>query len=161
MYKKREYMKNAKEIINDTLVKLFKRILFSEEKNLQAIIGKDLSLKEIHVLEAIAKCQDTKVNSAQNVATSLGITAGTLTTAVNKLIQKGLVSKVRDTNDKRSIKLSLTPKGVEINNLHNNYHLQMAETVVRGLNNEELSLLVRTVDKIQEFFKIKGEQIND
>ena len=78
--------------INELLVQLFNDILQIEEKSLKEGIISDLSITEIHTIEAIGMYAE---KSMSEVAQILKITVGTLTTAINKLIKKGYVERKR------------------------------------------------------------------
>ena len=82
-------MSNPMKLINDILVDLFKNILGIEEQALKDRGVIDLSMNEMHTLEAIGY-EDVKTMS--EAAEILKITLGTLTTSVNRLVKKGNVS---------------------------------------------------------------------
>jgi len=89
----------AREIINELLVEIFNRILAIEGQNLKDK-GIKLSMSEVHVLEAIELSEEPIMS---NIAKRLGITIGSLTTAINTLYQKGYVSRDRDAEDRRKV----------------------------------------------------------
>lgn len=146
-------MDNKQEIANNILVKLFNQILFSEEQTLRQKIGNDLSMKDIHIIEAIDVCKNQF--TAGSVAKQLNITLGTLTIAINRLVTKGYVVRKRVSDDKRKVQLSLTEKGIEVNKIHQNFHRQMADNVLKDLNKTEQDILIHTLNKISEIFAIK------
>lgn len=78
-----------------------------------------LSLSELHVLEAISLEKETTMT---NVANRLLITVGSLTTAINKLIEKGVVERSRQLEDRRIVILKLTKEGQEALKLHQSIH---------------------------------------
>ena len=82
-------MDESAQAINAFLVEVFGEILRTEERCLAAGPSNDLSLTELHVIEAVAACCREGRNSAAQVAQRLRVTAGTLTTAVNLLVRKG------------------------------------------------------------------------
>ena len=96
------------EVFHDVLVNLFQEIMDIEEKALITSEFKDISVNDMHILEAIG------VNSARNmssVAKTLSVTVGTLTIAINSLVKKGYVNRVRSEEDRRVVLISLTKKG--------------------------------------------------
>ncbi len=146
-------MDNQQDIVNNILVKLFNQILFSEEQTLKERIGNDLSLKDIHIIEAIDLCSEQ--STAGSVAKQLNITLGTLTIAINRLVVKGYVVRQRDSEDKRKVQLALTQKGIQVNQIHQNFHKQMVDKVLNNLNSEEQKILVNALEKISEIFSLK------
>lgn len=75
------------EILNSLFVEVFNDILLIEQKTLKSGVLSDLSVTEIHTIEAIGY-KDSRTMS--EVANDLNITVGTLTTAINKLIKKNM-----------------------------------------------------------------------
>ena len=66
------------------------------------------------------------------VAKKMSVTVGTLTTAINNLVKKGYVSRIRSAEDKRVVLLSLTEKGRKVYRRHAAYHKKMVQTVMEG-----------------------------
>ena len=83
-------MNQSKKIVNELLVQIFNDILQIEEQTIKEGIISDLSITEIHTIEAIGMY--TK-RTMSEVAQDLKITVGTLTTAINKLIKKGYLNQ--------------------------------------------------------------------
>ena len=78
-------MEVAKKMINELLVDVFNHILSIEGAQLRRK-GVKLSMNEVHVLEAITKAE---IPTMTNVAKRLRVTVGTLTTSINRLVEKG------------------------------------------------------------------------
>ena len=71
-----------------------------------------ISNKEIHVIEAIAKAtSDGTPARASDIAASLRISPGTFTSSADVLEKKNYLTRTRDPNDQRSVRISLTPAG--------------------------------------------------
>ena len=118
----------SRKVINDIVVDLFKNILTIEEKSLRLRGIKDLSMSEIHALEAIGT-GDGKMMS--EVADILDITMGTLTTTISKLETKGYAKREKDPNDRRVVIASLTRKGVLVDKIHRNFHEEMIDHLMK------------------------------
>ena len=110
---------------------------------------KDLSMSEIHALEAIGT-GDGKMMS--EVADILDITMGTLTTTISKLEAKGYAKREKDPNDRRVVIASLTRKGVLVDKIHRNFHEEMIDHLMIDLKLEEDQALIRALMNINEFF---------
>ena len=89
---------NHYEAINDVLVNLFNEIMDIEEKALITSEYKDISVNDMHILEAIG-IQESRNMSA--VARALSVTVGTLTIAINNLVKRAMwsVQEVRRTGE--------------------------------------------------------------
>ena len=81
-------MEKTTAVINRLLVQLFNDVLQIEESSLRNGEISDISMTEIHTIEAIGMYTEKTMSE---VAQSLKITVGTLTTAINKLIRKEYV----------------------------------------------------------------------
>ena len=91
--------------MSEALVRIFENVVLTEEKSLQAGYFSDLSIAEMHTLTAIGPYESRTMTKT---AEDLGITTGTLTVAIDRLVKKGYVIRQRDTNDKRVVRISLT-----------------------------------------------------
>ena len=87
------------------------------------------------------------------VAKAMSVTVGTLTTAINSLVKKGYVSRVRSADDKRVVLLSLSEKGVIAYKKHAAFHKRMVQTIMEGLDGEELEVLASALEKLRRYFK--------
>lgn len=140
---------DRKIILNNMLVDLFNHILYLEEQNLQ-LKGINLTMNEVHTIEAINDVEDATMG---NVAQKLIITLGTLTTAVKKLEKKQYVTRVRDKNDARIVRLTLTDQAFEVLKIHDDFHVDMIDTVLDDLSEEEEIALLKSLIKIQHYFE--------
>ena len=100
---------NPHDTINDILVNLFNEILKLEEEAIITDEFKDITNNDMHIIEAIGL---TGENTMSVVARKMGITAGSLTTAVNGLVNKKYVARLRSEQDRRVVFLKLTEKGI-------------------------------------------------
>lgn len=139
-------------MINELLVQLFNDVLQIEEQSLKSGVLSELSITEVHTIEAIGMYTERTMSE---VAQKLKITVSTLTTAVNKLIKKGYVERKRIEEDRRVVLVKLTKKGKLAYRIHEKFHREMVNTAIDGLNLEEEELLISSLNKINEFFKEK------
>lgn len=150
-------MSEAKKVLNEVLVDLFNHILYIEENNLKAQ-GIDLSMNEVHTIEAVYKAHEPIMTT---IANNLNITIGTLSTTTNRLEKKGYLIKKRDVLDKRVVKLELTAKAYPVMEIHNKYHEAMVDKLINELDEQENIVLANTLVKILDFFNQGLGEIND
>ena len=143
-------MVNTYETINDILVRLFNEIWELEEKAIITEEYKDITNNDMHIIEAIGLGEG---NPMSVIAKKLHITAGTLTTAVNSLVKKKYVSRNRSEEDRRVVNIRLTEKGERAFYHHQEFHRQMTQAVIDRLNEEEMSVLLKTLNGLSEFFR--------
>lgn len=140
--------------INEVLVKLFNEIMHIEEKAIITEEFKDISNNDMHIIEAIGKEEPKNMST---IAKSLSVTVGTLTIAINNLVKKGYVNRVRSEEDRRVVLISLSEKGVRAYEHHKSFHEEMVEATLEGLNDSETEVLVRALQNLSNFFKGYGK----
>ncbi|EDP67586.1 transcriptional regulator, MarR family protein [Carnobacterium sp. AT7] len=134
--------------INSYLVTIFNEIMTIEEGALQSSTFKDISIKEMHTIEAIGMYG---IHTTTEVSKKLAITVGTLTVSVNNLVKKGYVERIRNDNDRRVVKLGLTKKGRLLYRLHDKFHRDMVKETLEGLNQEEAEMLIKGLKNLHVF----------
>ncbi|MGK0551384.1 fatty acid biosynthesis transcriptional regulator FabT [Enterococcus faecalis] len=138
------------ETINDYLVSVFNDILTIEESELKKSQFKDLSITEMHTIEAIGMY---KKKTSSEVAKELSITVGTLTVAINNLVKKDYVQRLRSEDDRRVVKLGLTKKGKLLYRVHQHFHHEMVKNILNGMEQEEKAALLRALKNLHDFLR--------
>lgn len=87
-----------------------------------------------------------------SIARKLNITVGSLTTAMNGLVNKKYVERHRSEEDRRVVYVKLTQKGIRAYKHHEDYHRQMTQAVMDKLDEKEMPVLLKTLDALSEFF---------
>lgn len=153
-------------VLNELMVDIFNDILTIEQTALQAGSFSDISVTEIHTIEAIGMY---RTRTMSEVAGTLGITVGTLTVAINNLVKKDYVGRKRTDIDRRVVHIQLTKRGKLAFRIHEKFHSDMIKATIDGLTDEENAILVKSLAQLNDFFKInynlvsgkKKEQINE
>ncbi|GEB01778.1 MarR family transcriptional regulator [Enterococcus faecalis] len=138
------------ETVNDYLVSVFNDILTIEESELKKSQFNDLSITEMHTIEAIGMY---KKKTSSEVAKELSITVGTLTVAINNLVKKGYVERLRSEDDRRVVKLGLTKKGKLLFRVHQHFHREMVKNILKGMEQEEEQTLLRALKNLHDFLQ--------
>lgn len=136
--------------INHVLVSLVNEIWKLEG---EAIITKefeDITNNDMHVIEAVGLGEGSNMSS---IAKKLDITVGTLTIAMNNLVNKKYVERRRSEKDRRVVLVKLTDKGVAAYKHHEEYHREMIEAILSRLDDTELPVLMKMLEAVTEFFK--------
>lgn len=145
-------MSRTINVLNELLVDIFNDILTIEQRALSEGEFKDLSITEIHTIEAIGMYE---ARSMSEVAKDLKITVGTLTTAINNLVKKGYVERKRVEEDRRVVLIQLTKRGKLAYRVHDKFHKDMIRSTIEGLSEQEEQVLVESLEKLNIFFKSK------
>ncbi|MBP1041935.1 MarR family winged helix-turn-helix transcriptional regulator [Vagococcus allomyrinae] len=138
------------EKVNAYLVTVFNDILTIEESELRKSQFDDISIKEMHTIEAIGL---HKERTSSEVAKSLSVTVGTLTVAINNLEKKGYVERVRSDADRRVVRLKLTNRGRLFYRVHQLFHKKMVEAALGDMNEDEKKALIRGLRNLHGFLK--------
>lgn len=142
-------MEDVYRTINNVLVSLINEIWELEEKAIITDEFRDLTNNDMHVIEAIGTGDGRNMSS---IARKLNITVGSLTTAMNGLVNKKYVERSRSEEDRRVVYVKLTPKGTRAYKHHEDYHRQMTQAVMDKLDEKEMPVLLKTLDALSEFF---------
>ena len=114
------------ESLNSVLVDLFNDILNIEERALITEEFKDISVTDMHIIEAIG-IEEPRTMST--ISKSLGVTMGTLI-----------------------VYASLTDKGIAAYRHHENFHKDMIGHITKDLTKEEAEVLMKTFIRLEDFF---------
>ena len=135
---------------NDVLSNLFQEIMAIEGRALITEEFSDISNNDMHIIEAVGIEEPRNMST---VAAKLMVTVGTLTTAVNSLVKKAYISRVRSEKDRRIVLLSLTDKGRRAYDHHRKFHEEMIHALMKDLSEEEANVLVKALQNVSDFFK--------
>jgi len=132
----------------ESLLHIFDNVLLTEEMALSKGYFSDLSIAELHTLNAIGPYEARTMTETANI---LGITIGTLTVAVDRLVKKKYVERQRDTKDRRIVRISLTRQGKLAYRMHSKFHRVLVKRIMDPLSEEERKILTRTITEIDSF----------
>lgn len=138
------------ESMNEFLVGIFKDIMDIEEKAIITSEFKDITNNDMHIIEAIGISEPKNMST---VAKSLSVTIGTLTIAMNNLVKKGYVERVRSQEDRRVVLLSLSKKGRKAYEHHKVFHNNMIQATVDKLTEEEKNILAKALVNLKGYFE--------
>lgn len=137
--------------LRDTTFQLLSKIMsvtkkFNELDKISIDLGNGERLypSELHVLNALGKGY---ANSVTEISHQFGITKGAVSQVVNKLFDKGLLSKKKSKGFGNEIRLSLTDKGLEAFNIQDDLHKRIEKDFFQHLGSLEQ-------DKIDSFFEL-------
>lgn len=140
----------AYKTLDDVLVNLFNDIMTIEGKAIITEEFKNISNNDMHIIAAVGRDEARNMSS---VAKSLNITVGTLTIAVNNLVKKGYITRVRSEKDRRVVLISLTGKGRRAYDHHERFHREMIQATLAGLSENETRVLVTALTNLKDFFR--------
>lgn len=146
-------MDNNYLTIDDLFTNLYIKVCLIEEQWINDNKF-DLTNNEIRIINKIGQM---KLLSFGNLANSLQVTPGTLTVAVNRLVKKEYVNKLKNEKDKRSIFLSLSANGDDIYSQHKIFRHDLIKDTLLKLDNGDSKLLINILKELDEKFTNRND----
>ncbi|HIF9233332.1 TPA: MarR family winged helix-turn-helix transcriptional regulator [Photobacterium damselae] len=107
------------------------------------------SLAQVHTVEVLGNHGHLRM---KELANKLGITTGTLTVQVDKLVSANLIERLADPEDGRAIVVSLTKEGQAIHHYHNQLHLNLMKELTRNLDAKDGERLIAILSQMNKEF---------
>ena len=145
-------MQKFSEMLNDMLVAVYNKILRVEEEFLQKGLGAGLTIREMHMMEHIGKA-GAEGRTLSETADLMGVARPSMTVSARKLENKGFLFRNVCSQDGRVIRLTLTREGRKVYMYHMRFHMLMVHELEDGFSEEEKSVLVRAIEKLDVFFE--------
>lgn len=145
-------MKQEKQQLNSALVQLFNHILRQEELALSRGAYQNLSVSEMHLLDAAQTRPEDGPLTMKVLAGRVGVSAGSLTVAVKALEQKGYLYREKNPADRRQVLVQLTDSGRGACRAHQLFHASMVTELTCRLSAQQLSALCAALAVLDEFF---------
>jgi DNA-binding MarR family transcriptional regulator len=134
-------MSNLSEAIS-YLSDLVEKVL---EESISQSDFSDLTQQQFHYLQVIVRMKNPNLTE---LAGELGITKPTVTVLVDKLVEKGYVSRVKSDEDRRTVHLHINKKGARINALREVAYNRIAEKIKSGLSETETAIFTELLKKL-------------
>lgn len=148
------------ERLNELIVDTFTSISKMEQQTIRRFTKINLSLSEIHLIEAAAKGGETG-RTISDLAAELEITLPSVTVAINKLIKKGYAQKFKSEADGRVVFVKLTPKGRKVNSGHEYFHRNLTRNLSTQLTEEEKRVMIKGISKLKEYIDGRNEILQE
>lgn len=107
------------------------------------------SLAQIHTIEVLG-CHGAM--RMKELAEKLGITTGTLTVQVEKLVKAKLLTRSTQDDDRRAIVVDLTETGQALHKHHNELHLALVKELTRNIEPKNAAILIESMTLINREF---------
>lgn len=143
--------------LSDLLVDSFDLVNKIEKNRLKGVKNIELTISELHVIESIGKEIDGI--SVREIASVLDITMPSVTVATRKLEEKGMVTKTKDPNDKRVVRVMLTPIGRKVYMAHEYFHQRMIRSILVHLKEEDKPTFMNAIRNLHRFFEDNSKSL--
>lgn len=111
--------------------------------------GKGITLPQMHTIEILGASGNLRM---KELAEKMGITTGSLTVLVDRLEKKGLAGRTPHEEDRRSIRVSLTDKGMKHFQEHHNLHTRLTQEITGHLSPDEIRNMIKLLKKAISHF---------
>ena len=138
-------MNETLQVVNKLLVETFNDILYIEEKALKEGSFNDVSITEVHTIEAIGMYEKKMMSE------------------VAKNLEKDYVQRFKSEDDKRIVLIGLTKKGRLLYRVHDKFHKDMVRETINGMSEDETRILAEALGRLNDFLTekysiVKGEK---
>ncbi|AEH46935.1 MarR family winged helix-turn-helix transcriptional regulator [Parageobacillus thermoglucosidasius] len=132
----------------DDLVERYLSVFFIVMRKATALVqcelDEDMTNDQYYLLRDIkkkGKCTSTELASV------FGVSKSAITAMTNRLVEKGLLQRTRDPNDRRVVYLTLTEHGDEwIAKAEDKVH-KLVESLIAKFSEEEIEAFIQTYEK--------------
>ena len=132
--------------LNHEIVEFYDKLSSWEQS---VVKDKGVSLAQIHTIEVLGHQGELRM---KELAQRLGITTGTLTVQVDKLVQAQLVERRAHSSDRRSIVVALTETGRALYAEHDALHQALVQELTSGLSDEQIEQFSQCLAQINSRF---------
>lgn len=113
----------------------------------------DIEFKEINLTKGqhlyLVRIYENPGIIQERVADMLKVDRTTAAKSIKKLVEKGLVEKRKDENNKKKLKLYCTEKGDQVYPFILNEEVYAVQTALKGINDEEKEILFKLLYKMR------------
>ncbi len=134
------------ELLNHSIIEFYDKLSSWEHA---VVKEKNFSLAQIHTIEVLGSHGAMRM---KELADRLGITTGTLTVQIDKLVNAGFIARRPHQSDRRSILVDLTDSGRHLYREHDDHHLALTHDITANLNKDERKILQLCLSKMNKEF---------
>jgi DNA-binding MarR family transcriptional regulator len=134
------------EKLNHSIIEFYDKLSSWEQS---AVRDKHYSLAQTHTIEVLGSHGAMRM---KELAGRLGITTGTLTVQVDKLVNAGFIERRPHQSDRRSIVVDLTDAGQRFYREHDDLHLTLTQDITANLDENERAILLQCLSKMNTEF---------
>lgn len=151
-------MEQFADTLNELLIDTYRNVNKVEESMLRSTSGLDLTIGELHMIETVAQDR-ARGRTISEIAQRQELSLPSVTVAVNKLVKKGYVEKVRSETDGRRVFVRVTKKGQKADAVHRYFHRQMVRNVLKEIDPADHGALMRCLTSLNAFFHRRAQEM--
>lgn len=135
---------------SQTLIDLLANAVWVEEGALKRGPFAALTVRDVHTIYAISMYEE---KTASQLARMVHLSPSAMTTAIDRLVQKGYVERRRSKSDRRVVKLGLTHQGRILYRAHQAFHLKMTQAMFHGFSDDAAGILEKALDNLKNYLQ--------
>lgn len=135
--------------LDNLLGRIFGHTMSAEQSYVAESEFRDISVNDMHIIAAVGMKTSGSMSS---IAKKMGVTVGTLTIAINSLVKKGYVNRMRSSKDRRVVLISLSEKGERAFLYQQGFHDKLRQILQSELSQEQCGQLVMALSKVEAKF---------
>lgn len=143
-------MSDQTKVAGELFLKLYDRYSRFENKKFLCEEIEELTIIEIKTVIVIGRA--TGIIKMSEIAQQLGVTSGTPTVTIDRLIKKGYVERSRDEEDRRQVFVKLTDKGLTSYEAIVKTKDLIMSKIFGIVTPEQVEMLITILDKIENSF---------
>lgn len=151
-------MEELEQELLESLSKIMDLMGRTEEEALYKSNFNDLSRSEMHTLVAIGPYDRVSMGET---AERLGVTAGSLSVQVDRLVKKNYILKEKREDDRRVNELVLTRKGKIAVRVRTRFISILLQHIMEPLDSERQEFLADTLREIEKYLDKKYHEYKD
>ncbi len=132
--------------LNHAIIEFYDKLSSWEHS---VVKDKNQTLAQMHTIEVIGAHGPMRM---KELANKLGITMGTLTVQVEKLVKADIMVRRPHDSDRRSILVDLTEAGLKLYQEHDQLHLNLSKEITANLKESELKILLNCLQAMNQRF---------
>lgn len=132
--------------LNHVIIEFYEKLSSWEHA---VVRDKGFSLSQVHTIELLGVHGAMRM---KELADKIGVTTGTLTVQIDKMVETQWVVRRPHETDRRSILVELTEKGQALFLEHDALHLQLTTDLTAKMNSEERIMLLNLLSRMNNEF---------
>lgn len=139
-------MKTAEDELNHAIIEFYEKLSSWEHS---VVRNKGISLALVHTAEILGVHGPMRM---KELAQKIGVTTGTLTVQIDKMVSADLVLRRPHETDRRSILVELTESGMALFEEHDELHLQLTRDITASFSDQQRTQLLECFTKMNTEF---------
>lgn len=146
--------------ISELLVSIYNSVDAVESKMFRRVRGLGVTMSEARIVQIVGDetfHTDRQISVSQIAAEAM-VKIPSMTAGVNRLVDRGFLTKERDESDGRRVNVTLTRKGEEVYRLHTIFHMRMAAAIMEGMSLEDMEKFHAGIERLAAFYRAEEEK---